>query len=170
MLLLKNLLFTVLVPGTAAGLLPYLILTRGAAAVPLAWGAAQWLALALGVVGAAVYAWCTWDFASLGRGTPAPIDPPRTLVVRGPYRYVRNPMYWGVLLVLAGEVVFFSSGALLRYVLVWCAVVHLFVVLYEEPALSRRFDGSYERYRGAVRRWIPGRPYTPPAAARTRDT
>ncbi len=160
MLLLKNLLFTVLVPGTVAGLVPYVILSRGADST-VAWGPMQWLALVLGVLGAGVYTWCVWDFASRGRGTPAPIDAPRTLVVSGPYRYVRNPMYWGVLLVLVGEVAFFASGALLLYTLVWLGVVHLFVLLYEEPALRRRFDGSYEHYRGVVRRWIPGRPYRP---------
>lgn len=167
MLLLKNLLFTVFVPGTVAGLIPYLILSRGAAAGPIAWGPAQVLALALGGLGLGVYLWCLWDFATVGRATPAPIHPPRTLVVRGLYRYVRNPMYLGVLLVLAGQVIFFASRPLLLYTLAWLAVVHLFVVLYEEPALTRRFDGSYEQYRGAVRRWIPGRPYRRHAASRT---
>ncbi|MET0398469.1 MAG: isoprenylcysteine carboxylmethyltransferase family protein [Longimicrobiaceae bacterium] len=161
MLLLKNLLFTVLVPGAVAGLVPYLILARGADASPVVRGSAQWLALAVGVLGAGVYAWCVWDFAARGRGTPAPIDPPRTLVVSGPYRYVRNPMYCGVLLVLVGQVLFFASRPLLLYALAWLGVVHLFVVLYEEPALRRRFGGSYEEYRVAVRRWIPGRPYHP---------
>jgi protein-S-isoprenylcysteine O-methyltransferase Ste14 len=165
LLLLKNLLFTVLVPGAVAGLVPYLILARGADSAPIAWGPAQWLALALGFLGAGVYAWCVWDFASRGRGTPAPIDPPRTLVVSGPYRYVRNPMYCGVLLVLVGQVLFFASRPLLLYALAWLGVVHLFVVLYEEPALRRRFDGSYEHYREAVRRWIPARPYRPLATS-----
>jgi protein-S-isoprenylcysteine O-methyltransferase Ste14 len=170
MLLLKNLLFTVLVPGAVAGLVPYLILGRGADASPVAWGPAQGLALPVGVLGAGVYAWCVWDFASRGRGTPAPIDPPRTLVVSGPYRYVRNPMYCGVLLVLLGQVLYFASRPLLLYTLAWLGVVHLFVVLYEEPALRRRFDASYEEYRKAVRRWIPGRPYRPLAASGAGDT
>jgi protein-S-isoprenylcysteine O-methyltransferase Ste14 len=159
MLLLKNLLFTVVVPGTVAGLIPYLILSRRDAAEPITWGPAQVLALALGALGIGIYLWCLWDFATVGRATPAPIDPPRTLVVRGLYRYVRNPMYLGVLLVLVAHVILFASRPLLLYALAWLGVVHLFVVLYEEPALTRRFDGSYEQYRAAVRRWVPGRPY-----------
>ncbi|HEV2736195.1 MAG TPA: methyltransferase [Longimicrobiaceae bacterium] len=166
MLLLKNLLFTVFVPGTVAGLIPHLILSRRAAAEPIAWGPAQVLALALGGLGLGVYLWCLWDFATVGRATPAPIDPPRTLVVRGLYRYVRNPMYLGVLLVLVAQVLLFASRPLLLYALAWLGVVHLFVVLYEEPALTRRFDGSYEQYRGAVGRWIPGRPRRHHAAVR----
>lgn len=162
MLLLKNLLFTVLVPGTVAGLLPCLILTRGEfAAVSIGLGPVQALALAIAGLGLGVYLWCLWDFGAAGRGTPAPLDPPRALVVRGLYRYVRNPMYWGVLLVLAGQVLFFGSRPLLLYALAWSATVHLFVVFYEEPALARRFGGAYDQYRASVRRWVPGRPYRP---------
>lgn len=163
MLLLKNLLFTLLVPGTTAGLIPYWVLTHGSGDMPSSWGILQVLGLALALPGVLIYLCCVWDFATEGRGTPAPIDPPRSLVVRGLYRYVRNPMYLGVLLVLMGEVLFFESGALLLYVVLWFSFVHLFVVLYEEPALRRRFEGSYQQYCRAVHRWVPGAPYRPPA-------
>jgi protein-S-isoprenylcysteine O-methyltransferase Ste14 len=104
-------------------------------------------------LGAAFYCWCAWEFASAGRGTPAPIDPPKLLVARGLYRVVRNPMYVGVLLVLLGESLVFGSWDLLRYaVLVWLCF-HLFVVLYEEPALRRKFGASYEDYCQRVWRW-----------------
>jgi protein-S-isoprenylcysteine O-methyltransferase Ste14 len=108
--------------------------------------------------GAAFYLWCAWEFAAAGLGTPAPIDPPKVLVARGLYRVVRNPMYVGVLLVLLGESLVFGSWALLRYaVLVWLCF-HLFVVLYEEPALRRKFGASYEGYRKRVWRWTPRLP------------
>jgi len=156
LLFLKNALFTVLVPGTVAVLVPYGILARGGAVLDLepfrALPAAPLLAL-----GAATYFWCLWDFAVAGRGTPAPIDPPRQLVARGLYRYVRNPMYVGVLLVIVGWSALFDSVALLSYAAAVAVAFHLFVVLIEEPMLRRRFGPAYDAYCGAVRRWIPGR-------------
>ncbi len=88
-------------------------------------------------LGAAIYFWCAWDFATAGQGTPAPIDPPKHLVVRGLYRFVRNPMYAGVLLLLAGESLAFQSLRILAYAAIVFAVVNLFVIFYEEPALKR---------------------------------
>jgi protein-S-isoprenylcysteine O-methyltransferase Ste14 len=108
--------------------------------------------------GAAIVLRCIWDFAAKGRGTLAPVDPPKQLVVQGLYRYVRNPMYLGVLLVLLGETAFFGSPALLQYTLAWFFLVNLVVVLYEEPSLRNRFGDSYERYRRSVHRWLPTRP------------
>lgn len=159
MLLLKNLLFTLLVPGTTTVLLPYLILRSTSAAWSGVSGTSQVLGIVLAVAGLLIYLRCVWDFSVHGRGTPAPIDPPRRLVMRGLYRYVRNPMYCGVLLILIAEVIFFASVPLLLYVLVWLLGVHLFVVFYEEPVLRRQFRGSYEAYAQAVHRWVPGRPY-----------
>jgi protein-S-isoprenylcysteine O-methyltransferase Ste14 len=75
------------------------------------------------------------------------------------YRYVRNPMYLGALLVLLGEAVFFRSMSGLLYALGWFALIHLVVQFYEEPYLRRRFGGDYECYTRAVDRWLPGRPY-----------
>jgi len=159
MLLLKNILFTVLVPGTAVVLLPYLVLGPSGRSTPEPWGAPQLAAVPLAAAGLLIYLSCLWDFARRGRGTPAPIDPPRVLVVEGLYRYVRNPMYVGVFLVLLAEVLFFESRALALYIVGWSVFVNLFVILYEEPALRRRFGFSYEEYRRAVRRWVPGRAY-----------
>ncbi|HUF28708.1 MAG TPA: isoprenylcysteine carboxylmethyltransferase family protein [Gemmatimonadaceae bacterium] len=158
-LLVKNLLFTILVPGTVTVVVPYLILRGTTAAIPQVWGAVQILGLVLGGAGLLIYVRCHWDFAAHGRGTPAPVDPPRILVVRGLYRYVRNPMYLGVLLILLGEVLFFESLVLLLFVLPWLLLVHLFVIFHEEPSLRRRFGDSYEAYASAVRRWVPGPPY-----------
>jgi protein-S-isoprenylcysteine O-methyltransferase Ste14 len=94
-------------------------------------------------------------FYSARRGTPAPIDPPKELVVRGLYRYVRNPMYVGVLSVLIGEALLFESARLFWYGAAVFLLFNLFVILYEEPALGRKFGKSYQDYRAAVGRWLP---------------
>jgi len=162
-LLLKDVVFTFLVPGTTVVLLPEMILSSNHAHAPGSWGAAQAVAVLLLLGGLAVYVRCVWDFALRGRGTPAPIDPPRELVVQGLYRFVRNPMYIGAMMFIAGEVAFYESGPLALYAVAWFVAAHLFTVLYEEPTLGRKFDGSYDDYRHAVRRWIPGRSYQPQA-------
>lgn len=155
-LFLKNLAFTVFVPGTVAVLMPWRIVSGQA---PRPCGVQQGLALLPLVTGAAIYFRCVWDFAVTGRGTPAPIDAPKVLVVRGLYRYVRNPMYVGVLLVIVGWTVFFASWVLAAYAASIALAFHLFIVLVEEATLRRLFGASYERYCGLVHRWRPGTPY-----------
>lgn len=154
--LARTLLFTVAVPGTFTAFIPYGILrSEGAATLPL--GALRIVGAQLIVLGAWVYFRCAWDFAVAGRGTPFPLDPPLELVARHLYRYVRNPMYLGVLSVVVGAALFFESLRLLQYAAALAAGFHLFVVLYEEPALRRRFGDSYTRYAETVPRWIPRR-------------
>jgi protein-S-isoprenylcysteine O-methyltransferase Ste14 len=153
-LFFKNLLFTVIVPGTVAVYVP-LSLAAGHLGPPPKWGVPQSPALLPLIVGGAVYFWCLWEFAAFGRGTPAPIDAPRRLVVRGLYRHVRNPMYVGVLLVIAGWAMLFQSTRILVYGLIVGLFFHLFVVAVEEPSLRGRFGSSYEQYCKEVRRWIP---------------
>jgi protein-S-isoprenylcysteine O-methyltransferase Ste14 len=159
MLLLKNLLFTFLVPGTVAGWLPWVI----AGHRPLASGPTLGVALALFAVGGSIYAWCVWDFATFGRGTPAPIDAPKRLVVRGLYRFTRNPMYVGVLTVILGWAALFEAPLVGLYALVVATVFHGFVRLYEEPQLERLFGAEYRDYKSRVGRWLPqgGRDGTP---------
>ena len=118
-------------------------------------GAPQVAGMALGLAGAALALWCVATFALLGRGTPAPFAPPRRLVVRGPYRLVRNPMYIGVGSTLAGAAVFYMSLRLLGYAGLFFLGSHLFVVWYEEPTLRRTFGREYEVYCGRVGRWWP---------------
>lgn len=96
---------------------------------------------------------CVATFVTRGRGTPAPFDPPREFVVTGPYRYVRNPMYIGGTLVILGAGLILSSPAIVILGFAFVLIMHLFVVLYEEPALTRRFGAAYEAYRGSVDRW-----------------
>lgn len=118
-------------------------------------GPAQVAGVVVATAGAAIALWCIATFATLGQGTPAPFDPPRRLVVRGPYRYVRNPMYIGGTLALCGAAAYYASWPLLAYALAFLAVMHLFVVVHEEPSLRTRFGADYEAYCAAVRRWWP---------------
>lgn len=150
-LLLKNLLFTVLVPGTVAVYFPLLI-ARGHS---VGSGFAVTISLVVLTLGAAIYAWCVWDFATFGRGTPAPIDAPKKLVVRGLYRYTRNPMYVGVLTVILGWATLFQAAYVLLYALMVGTCFHLFIVFYEEHHLAREFGSQYEAYRSRVGRWLP---------------
>jgi len=150
-LFLKNLLFTVLVPGTVAVYVPMAIVRGHGSLSPVAIG----LALPFLAAGAAIYTWCVWDFARQGRGTPAPIDAPKKLVVRGLYRSVRNPMYVGVLTVIAGWAVLFRSPSLVVYGAVVWTCFQLFVVVYEEPHLHGVFGEEYDDYCTRVGRWLP---------------
>ena len=157
---LRALLFLVLLPGTVTGYVPYRMLkNRNLLRFPevsLTTVAAGVLLLA----GATVLLLCVWDFFAAGKGTLAPVDPPRQLVVRGLYRITRNPMYNGVLAILLAEAWLFRSVALLEYAGAVLVAFHLFVVLYEEPALASRFGETYAAYRKHVPRWgFTLRPY-----------
>jgi protein-S-isoprenylcysteine O-methyltransferase Ste14 len=96
-------------------------------------------------------------FATTGEGTLAPWDPTQRLVVRGPYRYVRNPMITGVLLVLAGEGALLGSAPILILAAAFFVANAIWFPLVEEPGLVQRFGADYEEYRRAVPRWIPRR-------------
>jgi protein-S-isoprenylcysteine O-methyltransferase Ste14 len=109
----------------------------------------------LGASGAALALMCILTFVFVGKGTPAPFDPPRRLVVRGPYRFVRNPMYVGAGLALAGAALFYRSMPLAAYAGAFLVVMHLFVMVYEEPTLRQTFEGDYDEYCRRVGRWWP---------------
>lgn len=116
----------------------------------------QTMGLAVGTVGASLAIWCVLAFAWIGKGTPAPFDPPRKLVVRGPYRFVRNPMYIGATTALVGVAIFYQSVVMAAFVALFFLSTHLFAVFYEEPTLRRSFGAEYEAYCSTVRRWWPG--------------
>ena len=157
MLLLRSIFFTFLLPGTVTVLIPYWIIsTRGTAKFSND-HVLRYFGFPLILVGAAGLLWCIWEFFSRGRGTLAPLDPPKHLVVRGLYRYVRNPMYVSVVTILVGEAILFISTGVLIEAGVFLGMVSLFVVFYEEPALRRQFGESYESYVRTVGRWIPRR-------------
>jgi protein-S-isoprenylcysteine O-methyltransferase Ste14 len=134
---------------------PARLLSWSGIARPVAIEVPQLAGMLIGAAGAAVALWCILTFASVGRGTPAPFDPPRRLVIKGPYRFVRNPMYLGAGLALAGAALFYKSLLLLGYTGLFFLATHLFVVWYEEPALRRTFGQEYAAYCGRVRRWWP---------------
>ena len=134
---------------------PRQVLAAAGVAGPERLGAFQLAGMFVGAAGAAVAVWCILSFAFLGRGTPAPFDPPRQLVVRGPYGFVRNPMYIGAALALAGAALFYEAGVLWAYAACFLVVMHLFVVLYEEPILRETFGDAYGDYCRKVGRWWP---------------
>jgi protein-S-isoprenylcysteine O-methyltransferase Ste14 len=113
------------------------------------------VAVPLWMIGIAMLVWCFWDFLAKGKGTPAPIDPPKELVVSGLYEYVRNPMYVGVLFVILGHFLWFGFWNLLIYAALVFLAFHSFVIFYEEPNLKQRFGSAYEGYLKRVPRWIP---------------
>jgi len=153
----------VLIPGTVAGYIPMLILQSSGRELPGEFSIADVLAACLIVLGAAVLFRCVWDFFSAGRGTLAPFDPPRMLVVRGLYRFTRNPMYNGVLLVLIGEAWVFRSTTLWKYAALIFVMFHVTVIAYEEPTLESQFGASFRTYKRAVPRWgFTARPFTAP--------
>jgi len=155
MLLLRSVFFTFLQPGTVTVLIPYWLISSRGAGVPSSYQSLRYLGVPLIIIGAAGLLWCIWEFFSQGRGTISPIDPPKHLVVRGLYKYVRNPMYVTVVTTLIGEAIFFMSVPVLIEAGVFIVLANLFVLCYEEPFLRRRFGESYEKYSRTVGRWIP---------------
>ena len=151
MIWIKNLLFTLLMPGSLVVWIPWLLL-RAWHPGPRGWHHLGWIPITFG---ASLYLSCVWRFGAEGKGTPAPIDPPTEMVARGPYRRVRNPMYIGLIALLAGESLLFGSTLLLAYAGGALLVFQLFVRLYEEPALRRKFGTDYDHYCAEVPRWLP---------------
>lgn len=151
--ILNTLLFTVIVPGTVAGWLPYRL---HGDSPPTANLALQVVAILLIAIGTGIYLHTAfWGFAIRGRGTPAPIAPTKKLVVEGLHRYVRNPMYIGVATIVLGQAVLFQSWHVVEYLAVVLLIVQFFVMFYEEPTLARQFGAEYEEYKKRVPRWIP---------------
>jgi protein-S-isoprenylcysteine O-methyltransferase Ste14 len=154
-LLVRALTFAALFIGFVLVYLPARVLSWSGIVRPAAIEAPQVAGMFIWVVGAAVALWCIFTFVSIGKGTPLPLDPPRRLVIQGPYRFVRNPMYLGAALTLASAALFYESLPLLAYAGLFLLATHLFVVWYEEPTLRRTFGQEYEAYCRQVRRWWP---------------
>jgi protein-S-isoprenylcysteine O-methyltransferase Ste14 len=151
---LRSLLWTLLMPGVVAGYVPWSFF--GLADARIEWSdPLDVLGLSSAAAGVSLLAACIFEFARSGRGTLSPVDPPRHLVVRGLYRYVRNPMYLAVTLILLGEAALLRSAALVAYWACFFAATNLFVIGYEEPYLRSRFGASYAEYTKQVGRWLP---------------
>jgi len=149
---LKSLLFLFVAPGMVAGYIPLALLRKGP---QIETGVLSYLAFPLWLIGGVILLWSFWNFLYEGRGTPAPIDPPKELVAVGFYRYVRNPMYVGVLAVILGHFLWLGYWYLLIYAMLVFAAFHIFVTYYEEPTLKRNFGMAYDDYCRRVPRWIP---------------
>jgi protein-S-isoprenylcysteine O-methyltransferase Ste14 len=153
--LIRAVTYATLFIGLVLVFLPAQVLSGAGIHQPAVFGMPQVSGMMIAATGAVVALWCILVFALVGKGTPAPFDPPRRLVVRGPYRHVRNPMYLGAGLALAGAALYYQSFELLGYTGVFFVFAHLFVVLYEEPTLRRSFGAEYTAYCQTVRRWWP---------------
>src|SRR4029453_16713860 len=160
---LGSLVFLVVAPGTLAVLVPWW-LTRWRLEPPLlGWIWLRGFGALIIPLALPVLLESFARFALEGRGTPAPIAPPERLVVRGFYRYVRNPMYVAVTSLILGQGLLLGSAVLIRYGLLVLLGFHLFVLGYEEPLLQRQFGTEYAVYRARVRRWLPRlRPWNRP--------
>jgi protein-S-isoprenylcysteine O-methyltransferase Ste14 len=163
--LFRALVYAALFIGVLLVFIPGRILAAGGITAPEQIGPVEAVGLGVLALGAALAVSCILTFALVGKGTPAPFDPPRRLVVAGPYRWVRNPMYIGAVLVLAGAAVYFQSLGLLAFAAGFLMVAHGFVLFYEEPTLQRTFGAQYADYYHAVQRWMPRppAPRSPPA-------
>lgn len=154
-ILIRTITYATLFIGLLLVFLPAQLLSIAGIPPPETVGAPQVIGAIFAISGGMLALWCILTFVVVGKGTPAPFDPPRRLVIQGPYAFVRNPMYIGAVLVLIGAALFYQSLTLLAYAAVFLLVTHLFVVLYEEPTLQRTFGTDYESYCHRVSRWRP---------------
>ena len=153
-LLFRNLLFTILKPGIVVGLIPYLILNRSGISISSEFKFYQFSGILVFFLGVAIVFICILMFAIDGKGTLSPLDPTKELVTGSLYRYSRNPMYIGVLIILLGESIFFNSRSLWIYLILIFFLFNLFIFLLEEPRLKRDFGDAYLNYCKKVKRWI----------------
>ena len=149
---------TILVPGGAIVLGPFLILKyTGVSSIPRL-GPTEIGSLLVALVGVAMVVWVSVAFVTQGNGTPAPNEPPKNFVAAGLYRFLRNPMYFGALLAVCAQALIFRSAWLLLYAAILWLALHTATVLFEEPQLERRFGESYREYKARTPRWIPRLP------------
>jgi protein-S-isoprenylcysteine O-methyltransferase Ste14 len=152
---LETILATILVPGTACFVAPYLILRASGNPLNPPFGVVQFLSVLIAVLGLGMVVWVSAVFVRIGRGTPVPIHPPSRFVAAGLYRYVRNPMYVGALLIMLAWAAYFGSAWILLYAAGFWFVFTVFLTVFEEPQLRRRFGAEYEDYLKTVPRWVP---------------
>lgn len=167
-MLLRHLLSIALLPFVVAVLIPRWLLLdeRNGAPSSTLLVSGRLAGVIVFAAGFALFVWCVALFARIGRGTLAPWDPTRRLVVAGPYRHVRNPMISSVVTMLGGEALYFHSGRIATWLILVVVINHAYFLVLEEPGLVARFGEEYERYRAAVPRWLPRlRGWSPTATA-----
>jgi protein-S-isoprenylcysteine O-methyltransferase Ste14 len=146
-------------PVTVTILVPLWICRRYGISFQPPADAVAWLCIAGGAIlllaGLALFISTLFLFATEGRGTLAPWDPPKHLVVRGPYRFVRNPMISGVLLIIAAESLVFRSLRLADWAFAFAVINLIYIPLLEEPLLKMRFGEEYQQYKRNVPRLLP---------------
>jgi protein-S-isoprenylcysteine O-methyltransferase Ste14 len=145
--------FIAVVPGSIGGWIPVYIARDGSHA--LRWTADRMIGVALVVAGWTILLWCTVEFVRRGKGTPSPHRAPTRLVVSGLFRFVRNPMYVGVVTAIEGVALAAHSWETAAYGIVVAVAFHVRVVWYEEPRLTREFGDEFRAYSARVSRWIP---------------
>jgi protein-S-isoprenylcysteine O-methyltransferase Ste14 len=150
---LGTVVFFVAAPGATAGLVPWLL--TGWEGSPAGWDTVDLLGVLVGLVGLAMVVACFVRFVREGRGTPAPTAPTEELVVGGLYRYLRNPMYVGVGLAIAGQCLAFRSLSLVVWLALFTVAVTVFVVAYEQPTLRARYGAAYDAYCRRVPAVVP---------------
>lgn len=150
--------FVLVLPSTVIVVVPYLLSGWETRPPILGLGFLRWLGALLFVAALPLFLQFLSRFVFEGRGTPAPIAPTEHLVVGGPFRWVRNPGYIAVLGLVAGQGLFMGQASVLVYAALLAVGFHLFVLLYEEPALRGQFGAEYEDYCRRVPRWVPRRP------------
>lgn len=154
-LFFRNLFFIIIHPGLVVGLIPYWIVEHKLNenfSYPFQWF--QFLGPLLFLIELTIMLNCIFNFAVEGRGTLSPADPTKKLVISGLYRFSGNPMYLGVIIILLGETIFFQSILLLWYMIFIFLVFNLFILLIEEPRLSKDFGKEHQKYRVRVRMWL----------------
>jgi protein-S-isoprenylcysteine O-methyltransferase Ste14 len=156
-LLLKNLIYTVVIPGFIVGWMPlvFLIQFRQWPETSSLFGYLAFLPFSLGVT---LYLSSMWQVLRKGQGTPLPLDPPQKVLTRGPYGWVRNPLYISFLLMVLGEALFFERVVLWLYLVFLASALQLIVVMVEEESMRRRFGALYSDYCNVTNRWRPRRP------------
>jgi protein-S-isoprenylcysteine O-methyltransferase Ste14 len=152
-LFLRNAFGVLLCPGTVVIAVPYLLLgrTRG---FSFSLGLWQIGGIVICIAGSILLFHSILQFAIKGQGTLSLVNPTKKLVVTGFHKYTRNPMYFGVIVILLGEIFFFQTPNLLLYTIIIFLCFNLFIRFYEEPKLTQKYDAEYGAYRSDVRRWL----------------
>ena len=149
----STLIFVVLMGGAVMVLIPIRVVSSSYR-LTVEIGLLRYFGVLPGLIGIIILFWCLWEFLLKGKGTPAPYQPPKKLVVSGLYRFTRNPMYVGVICVLLGESFLFESALLFIYAGVMFLIFHIWIIITEEPYLRSTFGESYKRYCESVPRWF----------------